>query len=303
MRQCPVMATRSPVLLRVLICFWAAHSCGQDALQQPQPSSASTPTVQIFMTVSDRHGAPATPSQSELRVAVDKQPTQINALRSAKNDPLLFAVLVDTSGSDDKIADKVRKAALQIFQGLSSEANKGYLALFDDRVRVSEQPMQISEVGKVLAEARFRGGTAAYDAIEQICAEKLSRARNPNNPRRVILLISDGEDNSSNIRASAAEAAALREGVTVFALIPPRSPQSGPRGERFLKEISSETGGEAENDRDLVQEVPLLLKAIQNQWAMSFVPAQSPDQKLHSLEIKTSQKSIRVAAPTQVFLK
>jgi VWFA-related protein len=256
----------------------------------------------VFLTASGKHDSPATPAQSELSVSVDKQEAQVDALRSAKNAALLFAVVVDTSKSDSSSADLIRKSALQLFQSLSIDGNQGYLVLFNVSMVISRQPLQVSQAQSVLDAAKFDGGTAVYDAIEQTCVQKLSRSGNPNAPRRVILLISDGEDNMSHVTHTHAEETAEKEGVAVFSLVA-RSSLAGPRGEHFLKEVSHDTGGQAISVKNLMDGVAPVLTAIENQWALSFVPAQSLDQKLHSLDIKTSQKDIRISAPAHIFVQ
>jgi VWFA-related protein len=294
-----IMRPRWKHLLLALL-FSAVSSQEQTALQKPQPSDNKS--IQVFLTASGKHDSPVAPAPSELSVSVDKQPAQVNTLRAAKSDALLFAVVVDTSKSDAGGAALIKKAALQLFQGLSTEGNQGYLVLFNVSVATSRQPLQVLEAQSVLDAAKFGGGTAVYDAIEQTCIQKLSRSGNPNTPRRVILLISDGEDNQSHVTHTVAEETAEKEGVAVFSLIT-ESSLAGPTGEHFMKEISQDTGGRAIGVKNPTDGVAPLLTAIENQWALSFVPAQSLDQKFHSLGIKTSQKDIRISAPAHIFVQ
>jgi hypothetical protein len=49
--------------------------------------------------------------------------------------------------------------------------------------------------------------------------------------------------------------------------------------------------------------VPYALSAIDDQWALRFVPAQPPDQKMHSLQIKSGQKDLDISAPAHFSLK
>jgi hypothetical protein len=115
----------------------------------------------------------------------------------------------------------------------------------------------------------------------------------------VILLISDREDNQSHVTHTAAEETAEKEGVAVFSLIT-ESSLAGPQGAHFMKEVSQDTGGWAISVKSPADCVAPLLAAIKDQWALSFVPAQSLGQKLHSLGIKTSQKDIRIFAPAHI---
>jgi Mg-chelatase subunit ChlD len=159
----------------------------------------------------------------------------------------------------------------------------------------------MSDVQKALDSAMFDGGTAVYDAIEQTCKQKLSRSGNPANARRVILLISDGEDNQSHVTHIKAEETALEEGVSVFSIVT-RGPMGGPRGASFMKEVSQRTGGFV-TDKDLKRAVPILLAAIQAQWAVTVVPTTSPDRRLHSMHIKYAQKDVRISAPSELLLE
>lgn len=284
-----------------VVLFSAISGQGQAAVQAP-PSPPDHKSVRVFLTASGKHDSPITPMQSELVVSVDKQSAQVNTLRAAKSDPLLFAVVVDASKSDAGRAALIKKAALQLFQGLSTDGNRGYLVLFNASVATSRQPIQVSEAQSVLDATKFDGGTAVYDAIAKTCTQKLSRSANPDTPRRVILLISDGEDNQSHVSRIAAEETAEREGVAVFSLITESSPAE-PQGPHVMQEVSQDTGGRAISVNKLTDGVAPLLKAIEDQWALNFVPAQSIDQTLHALGIKTSQKDIHISAPAHIVGK
>jgi Ca-activated chloride channel homolog len=176
----------------------------------------------------------------------------------AKDEPLLFAVLIDVSGSNAATADSVKQAAFQLFQGLGTGQNQGYLVLFNDMIGFSREGISAAQAKQVLDATRFHGGTAVYDAIEQTCKQKMSRSGNPAMPRRVILLISDGEDNASYATQKRAEETALQEGVSVFAL---ETRIARGRGNKFLRDLSQKTGGFF-TDQDLKKAVPAALAAI-----------------------------------------
>ncbi len=289
-------------LLCAVVLLSAISRQGQIQVSNSQALLPDKPSVQVLFTASGKGGSPAMPTSSELSVFVDKQPAKVNTLRSSKNDPLLFAVVVDASRSDTSNADLIKKAALQLFKSLSTDVNRGYLVLFNHSVATSSQPLQLSQAQSVLDAAKFGGGTAVYDAIEQTCIQKLSRSGNPDTPRRVILLISDGEDNSSHVTHTAAEETAEKEGVAVFSLIT-QSSLAGPHGEHFMKEVSQDTGGRAISVNNPTDGVAPLLTAIEDQWVISFVPPQSLDLKSHSLGIKTSQKHIHISAAAHIYVQ
>jgi hypothetical protein len=94
-----------------------------------------------------------------------------------------------------------------------------------------------------------------------------------------------------------------RMGLREWGYLVTRFTLSGPRGEQFLKEASHNTGGREISSQNLTEGVTPLLSAIEEQWALSFVPVQSPDHKLHSLAIKTSQNNLYVSAPAHIVLQ
>ena len=300
-RECAIMRPPWKQLVCSVVLFSAVSSQEQTVVPAVQSSLDKT-QFQVFLTASGKHDSPVTLDQSKLSVSVDGQPAQINTLRSAKNDVLLFAVVVDMSKSDSGSGDSIKKAALQIFQALSANGNQGYLALFNDRVAISDKPAQVSRVQKALDTARYGGGTAVFDAIQQTCTQKLSRAGNPDTPRRVIVLISDGDDNASQVTHTASEETAEKEGVAIFSLITESPFAERPRGAHVLKELSERTGGQAFGGKSPTAEVAPLLAAVEDQWALSFVPAQSLNPKLHVLAMKTAEKDIRISAPAHIFV-
>jgi Mg-chelatase subunit ChlD len=288
--------------LRILLCavvlVWALSNQIEVIAAAPQ-SSPGQGDVQFFLTALAKDGSPTLLQEASLSVLIDKTAAQVKGLRSAKDDQLLFAVLVDVSRSDAATANSIKEAAFQLFQGLANAQNQGYVVLFNGNVTTSQAPISVSQAKTALDSATFGGGTAVYDAIEQTCRQKLGRSANLT--RRIIILISDGEDNQSHVTHVKAEQTALEEGVSVFSVVT-KGPMGGPQGEKFLKEISQMTGG-LSTDKDLKHAIPVSLSAIQAQWAVTVVPTQSADRKLHSMQTKCAQKDVRISAPTGLFLE
>ena len=289
---------------RILVCaavlLWAVSNQIEVTKAAPQ-SSPEQRDLQFFLTALAKDDSPIVVQGAGLSVLVDKTAAQVKGVRSAKDDPLLFAVLVDVSRSDAATANSIKEAAFQLFQGLASAQNQGYLVLFNHQLAMSQIPLSVSQAKKILDSAGFGGGTAVYDAIEQTCKQKLNRSGNPTSSRRVILLISDGEDNQSHVTGEKATQAALEEGVSVFSVVT-KGPMSGREGERVLEKISQRTGGVAIS-KDLGQAIPASLAAVDAQWAVTVVPTQPADRKLHSMKIQYSQKDVRISAPSSLLLE
>lgn len=300
MRQCrhAIKAAEDPCASVLFLVVSSQLQVTAKPLQSPTPDKGA---VRFFLTASAKGGSAAVLQETELTVVVDEVPAQVKALRPVKDDPLLFALLVDISKSDAATADSVKEAAFQLFQRLGSSQNQGYLGFFNHRLTISRTPLPVSQAKQALDAATFTGGTAIYDAIEQTCRQKLSRAGNPDRPRRLILVISDGEDNQSHVTHRGAEEAALEEGISVVSIVT-RSALGGERGEAFMREVSHRTGG-LSIEKDLKQAVPVALAAIDAQWEITLAPPRPADKKLHSMQVKCKQKDVHISAPSDVLLE
>jgi Ca-activated chloride channel family protein len=233
-------------------------------------------------------------------VTLDKQPIPVTSARSAKDDQILFAVVIDVSTSSARHSAWIREAANLLFEGLSTGGNRGYLVFFDVSAQVSAKTLQPSEARKALDGLKFGGGTALFDTIAETCKAVLSKQKNPDTPRRVILLLSDGDDNQSHTYLQEAVQLAEKEGVSVFSLA---TPNSGNKGEQILGEFAKDTGGQAIVNETTKDGVKAMLAAIDSQWVLSLVPPPSSKQSLHSFAVKSSQKGVQISAPAQIVLQ
>jgi len=279
-----------------------------------QATHSSNRPLQVYITASGKNDSSPIPTLATLKGSIDKQAAQLTSLRSANTDNIRFAVLVDASNSENEQGASIREAAVRLFQGLLGQGNEGYLLVFNEHVISSSEPLRLSEVRQAV-EAGMRqahecvrpcGGSAINDAIAFASQKILDKHEDPETPRRVIFLISDGDDNASKIFLGEALEIANGEGVAIFSL------QTGTSGmgstearlaKRFLELASLDTGGQTFRPKTVEEGVPLLLEAIRNQWVLGVVPPQVPDHKLHALSIRCSEKNVQISAPGRIPLE
>jgi Mg-chelatase subunit ChlD len=254
--------------------------------------AAADPGVEFYVT------ANAPLAASDLTVSVDKQPAQVASVRSAKDDPLLFAILLDVSGSQKKYDHVERAAAWTLFQSLYTKGNRGVLAYFSDETTVTRE-LSLPEASSVLNGLTFKGASTVFAslAITGVQMQKLPGAATT--PRKVIILLSDGGDNVSRMRPDEVEERMEDSGIAVFSLA---IGEIEKYGQRFLNEIGPKTGGQTEVRTNAQDGVNRLLQAINGQMAVRIVPTQQPDQKHHSLTVKSAHKDA-VSAPAAVLLR
>jgi hypothetical protein len=83
------------------------------AAQETAPQPAANSPVKIYVTASGKDGSPAALTSSDFLAFIDKQQVQVTSLRPAKQDKLLFALLIDGSTSDVSMETQLRKWRLR----------------------------------------------------------------------------------------------------------------------------------------------------------------------------------------------
>ncbi|HKW26857.1 MAG TPA: VWA domain-containing protein [Terriglobales bacterium] len=183
-------------------------------------------------------------TQGDVAVRDNDKPATILDFRGQNNLPLRIALLVDTS---DSIQDRFRfeKEAATVFlrQTLRSEADKAMIAGFDDRLHVMQDFTNDSGLLSAgIAHLRTGGRTAMFDSVSEAC--RLLARSTQGMVARVLVIVSDGDDNSSASTLKAVIARAQREEVTVYAVGTSYHSLDFP-GVKNLKQLAVPTGGEA----------------------------------------------------------
>jgi VWFA-related protein len=220
---------------------------------QPPKSTDDTISVEVnlvnvLFTVADKKGKFVTNlKKDDFKVFEDERVQSITNFSNETNLPLTIALLVDTSGS---IRDKLRfeeEAAIEFFYStLQRGKDKALVISFDSGVELlqdfTDDPEKLADK---IHKIRAGGGTSLYDAIYLAVNEKLAET----DGRRIIILITDGDDNSSRVSLTETLEAAQRNSVTIYAISTNSSAFFGSkeqeRGDKTLKKFSEETGGKA----------------------------------------------------------
>src|SRR5213594_4843968 len=205
-----------------------------------QTISVNVDLVNILFTVADRKGKFVTNlRKDDFRVAEDEKPQTITNFSSETDLPLTIALLVDTSGS---IRDKLRfeqEAAIEFFYStLQRTKDKALIISFDSGVDLLQDFTDDPEVlSDAVRKIRAGGGTSLYDAVYLATTEKLTGQRG----RRVLILISDGDDNSSRLSLTETLEVAQKNFVTIYGISTNSAAYFGSkeqdRGDKTLKKF------------------------------------------------------------------
>jgi Ca-activated chloride channel homolog len=238
--------------------------------------------VMIPTNVTDQHDQPILNLHKEdFRLFEDSTEQKIESF-SIDQDPVSLGIVFDASASMRNKIDKSFSAVEQ-FLKTSLPGDEFFLVQFADVARVlipftSDTDVITGNLGLI----RPQGWTAMFDAIYLA----VNQMRHAKNPRKALLILSDGGDNNS--RYSDGEVMnLLREAdVRLFAI--------GLFDDaHFLKKAAAETGGAVvavHNLNDLSDAVDKLSTQVRSQYVLGYYPAQSRnDGKFHQVKVLLSQ--------------
>jgi Ca-activated chloride channel family protein len=207
------------------------------------PPSALTihrvvPEVQMLFAAEDHRGRPVRGlSAPQIRVLDNGMAVPLTSLQAAAGMPLRLALLLDTSDSMRPGFAAARQTALASLRRAQHSADDQIFAL---SFAAGQEAGTGSNPAGALATCRLGGQTALYNAL--ISAAGILDSSTP--ARRVLLLLSDGEDNYSQSTLQEAVAALQRASVAVYAVTVHSSRLEYP-GDRVLRQLAAATGGRA----------------------------------------------------------
>jgi Ca-activated chloride channel family protein len=260
---------------------------------------ASTDLVALPVTVVDDKRRYVTDLQREDFGVFEEGVRQEVSLFEASTAPLDLMLLLDTSGSMVSRLPTVRRAALRFVSSLEPD-DRAAVVLFDERVRIA-QPLSHNrdELARSIQQASSSGGTAFYEAA-YIALRELARARRGNQEvrRQALVVLTDGEDNSSRNVAFEDILKDARQGsVTIYTILPPDhltqryESDSRPAALFEMRKLAEETGGRffLPERIDLLPDIyGEIAHELNQQYWLAYVPRQSsPGFKRLSVQILT----------------
>lgn len=247
--------------------------------------------VTIPLLVEDSHHHPAiNVARESLTVSQHKTAVTDFSLSSTADLPLRLGILLDVSDSE-------RSSGLQQVTVAASDFARKLLRTPEDRVffgafsfnLMTTQWVGRAEVQPVVIPAKIGRGTALYDAIVGAC-KQMGEAGSTRSARRVLVIVSDGEDNQSHVTLQGAAAEAVRSGVVIFSVSTNKwSLQL--RGDKAMENLARLTGGETISlwDRDAPKAFAKISELLDGLYLLNYVPV-SVSSKQQDLQIKSANK-------------
>lgn len=248
------------------------------ARPEPRPNIRIDSTlVLIPVAVTDPMSRFVTGLDKEnFKIYEDKVEQEI-AQFSSEDAPLSVGIVFDTSGSMGAKLQKSREAVSQFMKTANPE-DEFFLIQFNDRPEmVVPFTADTEEIQNRLTFVQSKGRTALLDGVYMA----MNQMKKAHNPRKAILIISDGGDNSSRYTESEVKNAVREADVQIYAIgiFEPmasrgRTPEelSGPA---LLGEITDQTGGRhfaVDNLAELPDVAAKIGIELRNQYLIGYAP-------------------------------
>ena len=333
----PILAVLFPTFLMLLLCAAATQtSRAQDdappqQTQQPTPTPAPTPAdvedveyietnlTNVLLAVTDKKRRFVNTVKAEdVRILEDGVPQNIISFERETDAPLSLALLVDTSASQENVIKDEQDAASAFIRSvLRPEKDTASVLSFTGITRLDQPPtsdaalllaaverlkVEYTEANPVCTdpdtpdEVRLRCYTGVFDSIVVAIREVLSKT--PEQTRRAVILLSDGDDTSSRTRIYQAVEHAVRHNTVVYSIgIRDRRFKDGEMRRDYLRRLAEETGGRAffpKDARDLTEAFAQIERELRSQYLISYTPAnRARDGSFRKLQIEITNPSLR----------
>jgi VWFA-related protein len=283
--------------------------------QTQEPIKVTTGLVHLVATVTDRHHAFITDlGQDDFKVFEDGVPQQIRFFGRETDLPLRIGLLLDTSNSIRQRLAFEQDAAIDFLNSVirRGKDDRAFLVTFDNEPEVIQDytddlPRLISAIRK----QRAGGGTALNDAIV-VAADKLSNAPPAKGPdptvRRVLVVISDGNDNLSDHALSDAIEAAIKAEASIYSIstnsewltadggTPQKYHIEG--GDKVLEQFSDQSGGRVfypYRVEDLAQSFLDIGAELRSQYFIAYNPTNPQSNgQYRKIHVDTNRKGLTV---------
>ncbi len=271
--------------------------------------------VQIFFNVKDKKGA-LIPSltKSDFDIAEDGKPQTIKYFTAESDLPLTLGILIDSSGSQMRVLDMEKQVGGDFLSTILRDKDLAFVMNFDVNAEliqdftssVSKLKHSMNDVrintgggggviipgggGNPVPSSTGQKGTVLYDAVYLAAHDELSQQVG----RKAMILLTDGEDEGSQLRIKDAIEAAQKADTIVYVLLCADRGfygMMGYSGDSEMKKLTSETGGrviEVGNKQDKLRDAfNQISNELRSQYNIGYTPTNTvKDGSFRKIEIQ-----------------
>jgi len=273
----------------------------QSGVQAPHRLEVNVVQVPLLITVTDSTGRLITTLNKEsFRVYEGNRLQKIESFSRDSNLPLSIALLIDQSSSTIDKLEFERAAALDFF---NSTVKRGkdramLIGFSSDAKMLSDFTDDPEQFAAGLKKLEAGGGTAVYDTLFLAAQQKLAQEKGER--RKLIILISDGDDTASRYSLATALATVQKNDVLIYAIsinrIADMKSEERERGDKAIRQMVDETGGRAyypAKISELAAEFKKIEAELRSQYALAYSPTNPFDGTYRKLRVDMVDKKFK----------
>jgi Ca-activated chloride channel family protein len=212
--------------------------------------------------------------QENFRVLEDKVEQKL-AVFKREDVPVSMGLVIDNSGSMRDKRPRVNEAAITLVQA-SNPQDEAFVVNFNDDFYLDldkDFTNSIPELKEALERIDSRGSTALYDAL----IGSLDHLKKASKDKRVLLMVTDGEDNTSHnsLEKTIRELQRTDTVVYTIGLLGEENKKNAKRARKALEQIAQASGGLSffpENVEDVHSICEQVAQDIRHQYTLAYYP-------------------------------
>jgi len=283
-----------------------------------QTLRVTTEVVSVYAVVRDKKQPITNLTRNDFEVSEDGVPQDIRYFSRETDTPLTLGILVDTSPSQERVLSIEQEEAKTFLRQVVRAKDLAFVLHFDLEVELLQDftsshsllaraidSTQINGGGQGVMPGPFPGtnvgGTHLHDAVYLASRELLKGEVG----RKVLIMLTDGEDQGSKMKLDDAVEAAQKSDVIIYSVaIIDRAfywgQPMGFRGDSVLQKYSKETGGrviEVSRARDTAQAFQEIADELRTQYLLGYSPKNNRhDGSFRKISVKVRGHNYKVQA-------
>jgi Ca-activated chloride channel family protein len=234
--------------------------------------------------------------QSAFTVYEDGVRQEIKVFRQ-EDVPVSLGLVIDNSASMRPKRDRVAKAALAMVRASHPDDEVFVINFNEDAVIAQDFTSDAAKLEAGLRKIDAKGETAMRDALRLGIEHERRRGKKD---KKVILVVTDGDDNSSVMTQEALVRVAQQNDVIIYGigLLGGEEPRSAERAKKSLDELTLATGGRAWFPADVAEMeklTPEIAHEIRNQYIVGYTPVnEAADGTYRKLKVEVNVPGVTV---------
>jgi VWFA-related protein len=294
---------------------WTIPQSQDKTKQGQEPLKTQVSVVNVFVTLRDKHHTIISDlTQNDFKILEDGQEQKVAFFSKEVEMPITLGILMDTSGSMDRILPAEQDAASRFVKRVLRKNDEAMVISFDvdvnlladftqdtsvleraiRRTVMNAPPTGIGGTGGTVPQ--YGGGTNLYDAVYLAAHDELASEAG----RKAVILLTDAEDTGSRLKIQDAIEAAQRADAVIHVLLIRDFMATSGVGPSVASKMASETGGrviDVHNEKTLEKAFDEISEELRSQYVLGYYPTnEKRDGSFRKIQVEIDRPDVKVLA-------